>query len=57
VVVIIEARVDGGALITARRALEQGRDVFVVPGDVDRSDGAVDEIQVAHRPNGGGGEG
>jgi len=37
VVVIIEARVDGGALITARRALEQGRDVFVVPGDVDRS--------------------
>lgn len=35
-VVVIEARVDGGALITARRGLEQGRDIFAVPGDIDR---------------------
>jgi DNA processing protein len=36
VVVVIEAAVDGGALITARLALEMGRDVLVVPGDIDR---------------------
>lgn len=35
-VVIVEAAVTGGALITARYAIEHGRPVFVLPGDITR---------------------
>ncbi len=39
-VIVVEAAVTGGALITARLALEQGIDVLAVPGDIDRSTSA-----------------
>lgn len=39
-VVVVEAGLTGGALITARLALEQGKDVLAVPGDIDRETSA-----------------
>lgn len=33
-VVIVEGRLDGGAMITARKAMDAGREVFAVPGPI-----------------------
>jgi DNA processing protein len=39
-VVVVESAVDGGAMITARFAGEQGRNVFAVPGRIDQATSA-----------------
>lgn len=51
-VVVIEAGVKSGSLITADRAVEQGKDVFAVPGDIVRSsfDGTNYLIQNGAKP-------
>lgn len=51
-VVLVQAGPRSGALITARLAIDAGRDVYVVPGDIDRpgSWGAVGLWQEGARP-------
>lgn len=51
-VVVIEAGVKSGSLITADRAADQGKDVFAVPGDIVRSsfDGTNHLIKKGAKP-------
>ncbi len=39
-VIIIEARVKSGSLITAKLALEQGKDLFAIPWDINKANSA-----------------
>ncbi len=55
-VCVVEAPIRSGALITAHRALDQGRDVFVIPGNVDskQSEGCLKLLQEGAQPVSGG---